>query len=295
MQARSGKLSSYTTTSEGRTVLPANIKRLQEVQFLRRQQPMSTSVVDHSGQNAVTEAVARAGNRLLSSVEVSVSKIFWAGAGWQAASLLATNLGFASNSLGFYLTVGAGDLSGVFLGHTAYYALKKAYMSDPSIDLRREAQTASLLGGAAFFSGFTWQIAVDSARALSGGAFDPTMIGAGVACAAAFFAGMRVMRQLLSRPLPAVEAANYPNLKSDAQLSVAIGGAAAAFVGTDASFGAEANWLLPLVGISPEASALAGVGLAGLSTSLGFMAVQAGMAAVMPRRRCWIDKDAKLA
>ena len=71
--------------------------------------------------------------------------------------------------------------------------------------------------------------------------------------------------------------------------------AAAAFVGTDASFGAEANWLLPLVGISPEASALAGVGLAGLSTSLGFMAVQAGMAAVMPRRRCWIDKDAKLA
>ena len=59
--------------------------------------------------------------------------------------------------------------------------------------------------------------------------------------------------------------------------------------------GAEAKWLLPLVGISPEASALAGVGLAGLSTSLGFMAVQAGMAAVMPRRRCWIDKDAKLA
>ena len=85
MQARSGKLSSYTTTSEGRTVLPANIKRLQEVQFLRRQQPMSTSVVDHSGQNAVTEAVARAGNRLLSSVEVSVSKIFWAGAGWQGS------------------------------------------------------------------------------------------------------------------------------------------------------------------------------------------------------------------
>jgi hypothetical protein len=266
---------------------------------LLKPRDLSTAAVDQtqdksSAQLALSEAGARAGERIMSSLEVSVSKIFWAGAGWQTASLLAANLGLASNSLGFYLAVGAGDMSGVFLGHTAYYMLKKAYMGDARIDVAREAQTGALLGGAAFFSGFTWQLSVDAARALSGGAFDSTLLGAGAACGVAFFAGMRVMRALLSRPLPAVEGATYHNLKADAQLSAAIGGAAAAFVGTDVSFGQEANWLQPLVGISPEASALAGVGLAGLSTTLGFMAVQAAMAVGLPARRCWIDKAAKL-
>ena len=38
------------------------------------------------------------------------------------------------------------------------------------------------------------------------------------------------------------------NLKADGALSLAIGGATGAFVGTDVSFG-DSNWLRPIVGI----------------------------------------------
>ena len=52
-----------------------------------------------------------------------------------------------------------------------------------------------------------------------------------------------------------MEANNYGNLKADGALSVAVGGATAAFVGTDVSFG-DSNWLRPLVGVVATAMAL---------------------------------------
>eukprot|EP01051_Picozoa_sp_SAG22_P012210 SAG22_NODE_1248_length_5014_cov_9.812004_3_plen_84_part_00 len=50
---------------------------------------------------------------------------------------------------------------------------------------------------------------------------------------------------------------DYDNLKADAQLSVAIGGATGCFVGTDVSYAdpsnaygaTDSNWLRPIIGI----------------------------------------------
>ena len=43
------------------------------------------------------------------TLEVTISKIFPAGAGWQAASLYADKLGFAADSASFALTTGVGS------------------------------------------------------------------------------------------------------------------------------------------------------------------------------------------
>ena len=58
-------------------------------------------------------------DRLATSVEVTASKIFPAGAGWQLASIVADSAGFAPTSLAFFAAVGLGDCTGVFLGHLA--------------------------------------------------------------------------------------------------------------------------------------------------------------------------------
>ena len=59
-------------------------------------------------------------SRLVTSAEVTASKIFPAGAGWQCAAIIAENSGFAPTSLAFFASVGLGDCSGVFLGHLVY-------------------------------------------------------------------------------------------------------------------------------------------------------------------------------
>ena len=72
-----------------------------------------------------------------------------------------------------------------------------------------------------------------------------------------FFLGLRFGRYFMSPVLTGIPACNYNNLKADAQLSVAIGGATACFVGTDVSYSdasttygeTDANWLRPIVGI----------------------------------------------
>ena len=72
------------------------------------------------------------------TLEVTISKIFPAGAGWQAASLYADKLGFAADSASFALTTGVGDGIAVAAGHTGYYAVKKA-VADPTIDMGEQA------------------------------------------------------------------------------------------------------------------------------------------------------------
>jgi len=233
--------------------------------------------------------VARAGasERLSSSLEVAASKIFPAGAGWQTASIVAGNAGFASNSLAFFATVGLGDLLGVFIGHTLYQFLKKKITGDQSIVMRDQLQIATLLGGAAFFSGSMWQPALNAMQAL-GLSFNGCFTGVGVLCTVAFFAGLRIWRRLLAPTMSAVERKSYPNQKADTQLAIAIGVATAFFVGTDVSFG-SANWLAPVVGITGAMSNLVGICIAGLSTTLGFMAAQVAMTAALPQDKCWID------
>ena len=84
--------------------------------------------------------------RLATSVEVTASKIFPAGAGWQLASIVADSAGFAPTSLAFFAAVGLGDCTGVFLGHLIYQTLKK--VTGAKLNLKDEFQTASLLGTA---------------------------------------------------------------------------------------------------------------------------------------------------
>ena len=50
-----------------------------------------------------------------------------------------------------------GNLLGVFIGHTLYQLLKKNVARGSTIKMREQVQVAALLGGAALFSGFTWQ------------------------------------------------------------------------------------------------------------------------------------------
>ena len=196
-------------------------------------------------------------------------------------------MGLRSTSLAFFLTVGMGDLLGVFIGHTLYQFLKKKLTNDASIKVRDQVQVATLLGGAAFFSGSTWQPALNAATALGLG-FNGAFLAVGVACTMAFYAGLRVFRHLLSPTMGAVERNSYANLKADTQLSIAIGAATAFFVGTDVSFGA-ANWLAGIVGIADGLSDVAGICLAGLSTALGFMAAQLAMSVGLAKNKCWID------
>ena len=60
---------------------------------------------------APAEAEGGIVSRFTYTVEVIVSKIFPAGFGWQAASCVAGAQGFEADTLNFYLTTGAGDVS----------------------------------------------------------------------------------------------------------------------------------------------------------------------------------------
>jgi hypothetical protein len=254
------------------------------------QRPTSTLRAPVTG---VRASRAKAGDRLSNSVEVAVSKIFPAGAGWQTASIVAGNMGMACDSVAFFLTVGMGDLLGVFIGHTLYQLLKKNVARDSTIKMREQVQVAALLGGAALFSGFTWQPALNAMNKFGLG-FNGAFCGVGVACTLAFFVGLRIWRTLLNPTMKAVEKNTFPNLKADFQLSAAIGAATAFFVGTDVSFGA-ANWLAGLVGITSSMPSAIGCAVAGISTSLGFMAAQFLMAVGLPRGKCWIDPETKFS
>lgn len=228
-------------------------------------------------------------NRFRVTAEVVVSKIFPAGFGWQTASCIADDAGLQTTDVGFFAATGFGDFMGVFIGHSLFYAGKKITVDD-SIDLAREAQTGLLLGSAAFCSGFVWQPVVSNLQELTNMNFNATVAGTTAACGLAFFGGLRVFRRIYGNILPAVEAPDYNNIKADAQLSFAIGGATGAFVGTDVAFGAGAsdpNWLRPLVGIEESASVLQGACTAGVSTSIGFLTVQSGEN--LSRSKNWTD------
>jgi len=57
--------------------------------------------------------------------EITVSKLFPGGFGWQTGSVVAANIGFRSTEVPFWLLTGVGDFLGVFLGHIVFMALKK--------------------------------------------------------------------------------------------------------------------------------------------------------------------------
>mmetsp|Transcript_27868 Transcript_27868/g.42906 ORF Transcript_27868/g.42906 Transcript_27868/m.42906 type:complete len:297 (+) Transcript_27868:51-941(+) len=227
-------------------------------------------------------------DRFVTTAEVTVSKIFPAGFGWQTSSIIAENsFGFAPESMNFALTTGAGDAIGVLAGHVSYYALKKT-VTGSDIDMTAELHTGVLLGTAAFCSGTAWQPIVN---ALQGAnlSFGEVFTGTWIGCGLAFYGGLRVGRTILGGYMEHIEEPTYENSKNDASLSVAIGGATGFFVGTDAAYLPDQNFLINIVGIQDGTPDLVGCAIAGSSTSLGFLTAQSAMNAVYPTGRCWND------
>ena len=226
--------------------------------------------------------------RVQVTAEVAVSKIFPAGFGWQTAATMADSAGMQATDVSFYLTTGFGDGFGVFAGHTAYMMAKKAIV-DPTIDTVSQAQVGILLGSAACCSGGVWQPTVNALQA-AGWGFNESLAFTVGACGLAFFTGLRGGRLVYGRALGfrGVEENGYCNLKADAALSIAVGGACGTFVGTDVSYG-SANWLSSLVGVEETCAATTASMLAGSSTALGFTVVQMGENVAYPRNKCWLD------
>lgn len=219
--------------------------------------------------------------------EVTVSKIFPAGFGWQSASIVASELGHASDSLSFACITGAGDGIGVLGGHMAYFAIKKALV-DSSIDMKKQLHTGILLGSAAFCSGTAWQPVVNVLQGINL-PFSGVFAGTWLACGTAFYVGLRVGRTILSGFLEHVHEPTYENSTRDANLSLAIGGATGFFVGTDAIYLPEQNFLIDIVGIKEGTPALSSCAIAGSSTSLGFASSQTVFNLVYPPKKNWID------
>lgn len=221
------------------------------------------------------------------TAEVAISKIFPAGFGWHTAATMADGAGFGSTDIGFFVCTGLGDGLGVFAGHQLWLTAKKAITGDDTINLEAEAQTGILLASAAFCSGGAWQVAVNAFQS-AGLSFNTTMIATTGVCGMAFFTGLRLGRQVYGPIFAGVDTPNYANLKADAALSVAVGGAAGCFVGTDVSY-AGANWLRPVVGVEEFHAATTASVLAGSSTVLGFAGVQSAENMIYPKDKCWVD------
>ena len=169
-----------------------------------------------------------------------------------------------------------------------YMMGKKAVTGNSSIDIGSELQTGLLLGSAAVFSGTAWQPIVNALTA-TGYGFNTAAAGTTVVCGLAFFGGLRLARTIYPQlGLKAIEPPSYANLKADATLSISIGGATGAFVGTDIGFGAE-NWLRPVVGIEDNMGTFAGMVTAGSSTGLGFAAFQGLQNVSFARGKSWVD------
>lgn len=237
----------------------------------------------------VDESTPSYSKRFRITAEVIVSKIFPAGFGWQSGSIIATqSMNFATDSVSFAMMTGAGDALGVFLGHCGYFALKKSITGNPKILMSRERDTGILLASAAFCSGSIWQPLVNSLQGAEL-CFNSVFAGTWIGCSTAFYFGLRAARTVLPRFLNYVEEPTYENSKTDAALSLSIGGATGFFVGTDTAYLPQQNFLIDIVGITEGTSNLSGCVLAGSSTTLGFSASQTVLNITYPKGKCWND------
>merc|ERR1719230_2029975 len=235
------------------------------------------------GTTATEAPTGGLGARMALTAEVLVSKIFPAGFGWQTASLVADqSFGLGAETAGFAVLTGLGDFSGVLLGHSLFYGIKNA-----GADVGKEVQVASWLASSAFLAGTAWQPSVNALTA-AGLGFNSVAVGTGVITGACFMVGLRVFRMAYSGFMSAIVPGDSSNMMADAQLSTAIGGGTACFVGTDVSFG-DANWLRPIVGVEETTPDLLGCVKAGTSTFLGFAVVQTAENVLIPAKSCWTD------
>lgn len=226
--------------------------------------------------------------RFTTTAEVTVSKIFPAGFGWQSASIVAENsLGYAADTTAFALTTGLGDAIGVFIGHGTYYGMKRALV-DGTINMEKEGQTGFLLASAAFCSGTAWQPLVDILQGANL-SFIQVFAGTWVGCGTAFYVGLRAGRTILSGYMEHIEEPTFENSMNDKSLSAAIGGATGFFVGTDAAYMPSQNFLIDIVGIKEGTPDLVGCAIAGSSTAMGFATTQAAFNVIYPSGKLWND------
>lgn len=226
---------------------------------------------------------APAPGRFGPTFEVIVSKIFPAGFGWQAASVVAGNQGFEADSLNFALTTGAGDFAGVLAGHSTFSILNA--MLGRGGGLGGDLVAGLWLATAAFCSGTAWQPTVNFLHDAAKCNFAQTVVGCGAVTGFAFFVGLRIGR-VLYKPI-GMPGADYANLCGDAMLSVSIGAATGTFVGTDITF--PDNVIRPFFGVEDSMSDVEGMVRAGLSTSAGFLCMQSVQNIVLPRNANWLD------
>jgi hypothetical protein len=144
-----------------------------------------------------------------------------------------------------------------------------------------------LLGTAAFCSGTAWQPLVNALQGANM-PFASVMAGTWLGCATAFYVGLRAGRTILS-PLEHIEEPTYENSKNDVSLSLAVGGATGFFVGTDAAYLPDQNFLIDVVGIKDGTPDLVGCAIAGSSTAMGFAATQSVFNVAFPQGKCWND------
>jgi len=254
-----------------------------------KQQSTVEAVVDVAESGEKDSRTTHLAKRFVVTGEVIVSKVFPAGFGWQSSSLLAENyLGYGTDSTAFAFTTGLGDAAGVMLGHCGYYALKKAITGNEKIWMKREVETGALLASAAFCSGSLWQPLVNVLQGANL-SFNSVFFGTWLGCGTAFYAGLRIARTIMPSFCEYIEEPTFANSKTDASLSIAIGGATGFFVGTDAVYLPDQNFLIDFVGITDGTSDLMGCAIAGTSTSLGFCSVQSGFNMIYPTKKCWND------
>lgn len=222
------------------------------------------------------------GSRFYITAEVTVSKLFPAGFGWQYSSTIADGMGYQADQLEFFAITGGGDFVGVLGGHTAFYTIKNAVVGGGS--MKSIVGDGLWLASAAFCSGFAWQPIVNFWQGMDV-PFVGVFAGTWAGCGLAFFGGLRLGRMVL----PWMEGTTYDNLKNDASLSAAIGGATAFFVGTDVAYKPTENFLIDQLGIQDSATDIEGCVTAGTSTAVGFLAAQTVENIIYPKNTCWLD------
>ncbi|GMI49482.1 hypothetical protein ScalyP_jg222 [Parmales sp. scaly parma] len=278
--SRSRLSSTSAKSSRGREFSSTSNGNNHKFSTLVQPEPASSQVVS-------TVDTSEMANRFQTTIEVAVSNIFPAGFGWQSASILAETAGFSSESVNFALTTGAGDFAGVFIGHNAFYAVKKSLGFEAS-STRETAETGLLLASAAFCSGAGWQPIVNVLQGLNM-SFGTVFCGTWVGCGALFYGGLRASRALMSDSFVFIEEPTHKNSLTDGSLSLAIGSATAFFVGTDAVYLPSQNFLIDVVGIGEGTGDLVGCAIAGSSTALEFLTCQSAFNLGYPSRKCWND------
>lgn len=226
----------------------------------------------------------RCRSRFCTTLSTSLSKVFFAGAAWQAMALLTDAIGLGGEhskppfgtTLAFSVLTGVGDCSGVLFGSIL---LQFCHCHKEGRGLQWPTffkECAPLLIGS-FLSGAAWQGAVDGCYDAAFG-FDVTMCIVGFICGLSFFLGITTGRAVFNLPR---------DVCRDFTLAIACGCASGFFVGTDLRY--SGNWLQILVGERTGKDAL-DVFKAALSSFLGFNFGMGFLILIAPDGTCWTDK-----